>query len=338
MDKVYLSETARALVAPAKGILAADESMGTIEKRFDKINVDNTEVNRLAYRQMLFTTPDIEKYLSGVILFDETVWQDTPDGQKLHDILSQRGILPGIKVDEGKDPGGVDNKEFLTKGLEKLAERLPNYKNHGLHFTKWRAAFNISENTPSEEIIFENARRLAEYAFICQENNLVPIVEPEVVMDGSHSTERCEEVTIQVQTAVFSELEKRGVYLEGMLLKPNMVVQGKDLGDNSAHDVATKTLRVLTKCVHPLVPGIVFLSGGLSPEIATLFLNEINKNKKESPWELSFSFGRALQSPALEIWQGKVENVEAAQKAFLKRARLTSLAREGKYDPALEVE
>jgi fructose-bisphosphate aldolase class I len=336
MDKSFLSETARKLVFPPKGILAADESLATIQKRFAPINLESTESSRLAYRELLFSTEGIEKYISGVILFDETVWQANAEGTNLHDILSQRGILPGVKVDEGKDPLPASPQEFLTKGLNSLPERLSKYKTHGLMFTKWRAVYTIAEDLPTEEVLIENARRLAEFAFISQQNGLVPIVEPEVLMDGTHSIDRCEGVTTQTLTHVFSQLEKREVYLGGMLLKPNMIVSGKD-SDNKADasEVSARTLRVLNKCVPHEVPGIVFLSGGLSPEFATLYLNEINTGPAQ-PWQLSFSFGRALQKPVLLAWAGKPENKKSAQDAFLKRARLNSLARKGEYKEDME--
>jgi fructose-bisphosphate aldolase class I len=335
MDKAKLSEVAKKLVSPGKGILAADESMGTIQKRFDSIGVESTEENRHSYRQMLFTTPGIEELLSGVILFDETVWQKTEEGTSFPQVLSQRGIFPGIKVDEGKDPAPGLEQEFVTKGLEALPDRLPKYKEAGCVFTKWRVVSVIGDNLPTEGVTLENARRLAEFANLSQEHDFVPIVEPEVLMDGNHTIERCEEVTIEVLTTVFSELEKKEIYLSGMLLKPNFVVQGKDLGDAEASLVAQKTLRVMTKCVPSEVPGIVFLSGGLSPETATLYLNELNKNKNH-PWELSFSFGRALQGPVLKAWIGKSENIKSAQDAFYKRAKLNSLARSASYTPEME--
>ncbi|OGM79743.1 fructose-bisphosphate aldolase [Candidatus Woesebacteria bacterium RIFOXYB1_FULL_38_16] len=339
MNQALLAETAKRLVVKGKGILAADESLDTIQKRFDAINLESTEQNRQKYRELLFTTPEIEKYISGVILFNETVWQETAEGKLLTDILNERGIIPGIKVDEGKYPAPGSEEEYLTKGLDTLPERLEKYAETNLKFAKWRAVFTIKDNLPSEEITLENARRLAEYAFECQEFDLVPIVEPEVLMDGSHSIERCEEVTIDVLTQVFSELERRGVFLPGMLLKPNLIVSGKDNEQTSdAYQVSTKTIRVLTKCVPAEVPGIVFLSGGLTPVESTLYLNELNKKNKDLPWELSFSFGRALQEPVLKTWQGKAENIKAAQKAFLHRARLNSFARDGAYNREMEAE
>lgn len=335
MDHTLLNTTARSLVAPGKGILAADESQGTIQKRFDSIEIENTEENRRSYRELLFTTPEIENFISGVILFDETAWQSS-NNQPFPKLLISRNIIPGIKVDEGKDPSPTSPDESITKGLESLPERLEKYGQAGLKFAKWRAVTIVGENLPTEEVTLENAKRLAEYAFLCQEYGLVPIVEPEVLMDGAHGIERCEEVTIDVLTQVFSELERRGVFLPGILLKPNFVVPGKDNDQKvTPYDVAGKTIRVLSKCVPHEVPGIVFLSGGLSPETATLYLNELNK-KGNHPWQLSFSFGRALQEPVLKTWAGKPENVPAAQAAFAKRARLNSLARDGSYSIELE--
>ncbi len=335
MNQAKLSEIAKKLVAPGKGILAADESQGTIEKRFDSIGVENTEENRRVYRETLFTTQGVEKFISGVILFDETVWQKTGSGIPFPEVLSQKGILPGIKVDEGKDPAPGSPDESITKGLEGLPERLSKYLSAGCVFSKWRAVTLIGDSLPTEETTLENAKRLAEFAYISQEHDLVPIVEPEVLMDGGHTIDRCEEVTLEVLTTVFSELEKKAVYLSGMLLKPNFIVQGEELGDAPANLVAQKTARVMSKCVPPQVPGIVFLSGGLGPETSTLYLNELNKIK-DHPWEFSFSFGRALQGPALKTWSGKPENVKSSQDAFYKRAKLNSLARSGSYKIEME--
>lgn len=335
MNTALLTETARKLVAPAKGILAADESLGNIQKKFESIGVESTEETRRAYRELLFTASGTEEFISGVILFDETVWQKTADGTPFPQVISQKGILPGIKVDEGKDSAPASPQESITKGLENLSGRLSKYKEAGCVFTKWRAVTVIEDNLPTEAVTLENAKRLAEFAYLSQEQDFVPIVEPEVLMDGGHSIERCEEVTLEVLTAVFSELEKRGIRLSGMLLKPNFIVQGKELGDAQANLVAQKTLRVMAKCVPSEVPGIVFLSGGLSPETATLYLNELNKNKNH-PWQLSFSFGRALQGPALKAWSGKSENIKSAQDAFYKRARFNSFARSGAYTTEME--
>ncbi len=331
MDKLLLKEIAKKLVAPGKGILAADESLGTIEKRFAKVGLENTEENRRSYREMLFTTPGIEKFLSGVILFSETFRHASrAQGKLLPDVLRERGILVGVKVDEGKEEKGG---EFVTKGLDGLSARLQEYKKAGCVFTKWRAVTVIGQNLPTDEVLKENAKGLAEFAWVSQEAGLVPIVEPETLMDGEHTIERCEEATVRTLTEVFSAIERRGVDLGGMILKVNFVVSGHatSYAGRRAGEVARKTLRVLEKCVPYEVPGVVFLSGGLSPELATLYLNEVNKIKRESPWELSFSFGRALQGQALEAWRGKSENVLLAQKEFLERAKLASLARKGEY-------
>jgi len=332
MDVTELSKIAQKLVEKPKGILAADESMPTIEKRFSKLGIENTEDNRLFYRQMLFSTPEMEQYISGVILFDETVFQETDGGVLLHDLLAEKGIVPGVKVDEGKIVALESPSEKITQGLNNLPERLAKYKAHGMHFTKWRAVTVIGEGTPTSPVQQENARGLAEFAYMSQEHGLVPIVEPEVLMDGSHSLDKCEEVSIVTLTEVFSALEKKGVAMEGMLLKTNFVVPGKDYENQVQPSVvAQKTMRVLTKVVPPKVPGIVFLSGGLAPQMATVYLNEINK-QKDLPWQLSFSFGRALQAPAMEAWAGDPARREAAQKAFLRRARFNAMARTGEYN------
>ncbi len=337
MSQKTLSEIADKLVLPPKGILAADESEGTIKKRFDDIGIESNIENRCNYREMLFTTPEIEKYISGVILFDETVWQKINKVVLIPSYLSQRGILPGIKVDEGKEPFSDSPNEFVTKGLDGLSDRLPKYVKAGCVFTKWRAVATIGDSIPTDEAIQINAEKLAEFALISQSHKLVPIVEPEVLMDGNHSIEKCEEVSIKFLSSVFSNLKKKKVNLKGILLKTNMIVQGKDLGDADANLVAIKTLSVLKKCVPEEIPGIVFLSGGLSPETATLYLNEINKNKN-LPWRLSFSFGRALQKPALFAWSGDSKNVILAQNRFKKRAMLNSLATQGLYRTEMEKE
>jgi fructose-bisphosphate aldolase class I len=331
-----LHQTALALVAASKGILAADESQPTIQKRFDSVGIPNTEQERLNYRQMLFTTNAIESFISGVILFDETVWQVNKDGVSLHDLLEEKNIISGVKVDEGKIPAPNSPQESITQGLTNLEERLAKYKAHGMRFTKWRAAILIAENLPTDGVIDENARLLAEFAYLSQQSGLVPIVEPEVLMDGSHPIDKCEEVTTKVLTKVFAALQKKNVLLEGMLLKPNFIVPGGESGqDIESSLVASKTLKVLEECVPQTVPGIVFLSGGLSPQKATLYLNELNKSNNH-PWQLSFSFGRALQGPALKAWAGKPENVKMAQEAFYKRARFASLARSAQYKEELE--
>lgn len=331
MDKIALKEVAEKLVAPNKGILAADESTGTIKKRFESVGLVSTpELNR-KYRQMLFSTPKIEEFISGAILFDETVRQKNDQGITFPEYLSQKGIVPGIKVDEGKKLFRND-KEVVTKGLKGLTERLSEYKKMGLKFTKWRAVIYIDEIYPSSEAILENAKRLTEYAKISQENGFVPIVEPEVLMEGEHTITKCEIVSKLVLKAVFEELEKKQVYLEGLLLKTNMVLPGnRSLVKSEPKEVAQFTLKVLKETVLEEVPGIVFLSGGQSPEEAIANLNRINVGGDKYPWELSFSFGRALQGAALAAWKGKEINVTMAQDVFYKVARLTSLARQGKH-------
>lgn len=329
MDKDLLASVASRLLAPAKGLLAADESTGTITKRFEAVGLTSTpELNR-KYRQMLIGTPGIEEFLSGVIMFDETVRQKSDEGDAFPEYLAKRGIVPGIKVDEGREPFG--EKEEVAKGVEGLPRRLPEYKGMGLSFTKWRAPIAIKEAYPSEEMIVENARRMAEYAFLSQKEGFVPIVEPEVLIDGNHTTTRCAEITVQVLKALFAELANKGVEISGTILKSNMVLPGRESGVKALPlEVANATLRALKASVPPELPGIVFLSGGQSPDEATANLNEINKLKGDAPWELSFSFARALQEEPLEVWKGKDENVKAAQEAFAKRARLVSLARQGK--------
>jgi len=331
MDKVALKEIAEKLVAKNKGILAADESTGTITKRFESIGITSTpELNR-KYRQMLFSTPKIEEFISGVIMFDETVKQKNDEGIAFPEYLSQRGIIPGIKVDEGKEPFQND-KEEVTKGLKGLSERLLEYKKMELKFTKWRAVVYIDQIYPSIEAILENAKRLAEYAKISQENGFVPIVEPEVLMEGEHTITKCEIVTKLVLKTVFEELEKKQVFLEGLLLKTNMVLPGKkSLVKDEPKEAAQFSLRALEATVPEEVPGIVFLSGGQSSEEAVANLNGINEEGDKYPWELSFSFGRALQSSALDAWKGEENNATMAQEVFYEVARSTSLARQGKY-------
>ncbi|HJX59280.1 hypothetical protein A2V61_01145 [Candidatus Woesebacteria bacterium RBG_19FT_COMBO_47_8] len=331
MDKGLLESVASQLVAPTKGLLAADESTGTITKRFETVGLTSTpELNR-KYRQMLFTTAGIEEFLSGIILFDETAWQKTDDGVSFPEYLIKRGIAPGIKVDEGREALNVT--EELAKGLEGLADRLKKYAAAGFKFTKWRAPFVINDIYPSKEAVSQNVQRMTEYAKVSQEEGLVPIVEPEVLLEGNHTTTRCGEVTVDILTALFTALKEKQVNLKGLLLKTNMVLPGKDSGVKAAPlEVAQATLRTVLKSVPQEVPGIVFLSGGQSPEEATANLNEINKLKKDAPWELSFSFARALQAEALDVWQGKDEDIGTAQAAFYRRAKSVSLARQGKYE------
>jgi fructose-bisphosphate aldolase, class I len=331
-----LHETAKALVAAGKGILAADESDGTIKKRFDSIDVESTEENRRAYRDLLFTTPGVEEFISGVILFDETIRQSSADGTPFPKLLESRGIIPGIKVDKGAKPLANAEGETVTEGLDGLRDRLNEYRELGAHFTKWRAVISIGEGIPSEYCLWVNAHALARYAALSQEAGLVPIVEPEVLMDGDHTIERSFEVTSRTLHAVFTELRDQRVEPEGMLLKPNMVLSGYDLPEEAGHEeVAEWTIRCLRRHVPAAVPGIVFLSGGQSDEDATANLNSMNALGPH-PWELSFSYGRALQAPALKAWRGEAGNVEEAQKAFYRRAKFNGAARFGTYAPEME--
>ncbi len=331
-----LAAVAKALVAEGTGILAADESGGTIKKRFDSIGVESTADRRRAYRELLFTTPGAEEFISGVILFDETIRQRAADGTPFPEVLTARGIVPGIKVDQGAKPLALAPGETVTEGLDGLRERLAEYHGLGARFAKWRATYTIGQATPSDDCIWVNAHALARYAALCQEAGLVPIVEPEVLMDGEHSIERSGAVTGRVLQAVYTELHDQRVSLEGTLLKPNMVLTGYDAGDRAGvEEVAECTLAVLYRHVPAAVPGIVFLSGGQTEEDATAHLNAMNA-RGPHPWELSFSFGRALQAPALKAWRGQDANAVAAQQAYYKRAALNSAARTGAYSPALE--
>ena len=335
MNEKILNETAIAMVAPGKGLLAADESTGTIKKRFDKIGVENTEANRQAYRDMLFTTPGFEQHTSGVILFEETLFQKSLAGQSFPELLASKGVIPGIKVDKGAQPlagGGLE--ETITEGLDGLRERLAKYHAAGARFAKWRAVITINEEAPSDYAIHTNAHALARYAALCQEAGIVPIVEPEVLMDGDNSIEVCEEVTDIVLDAVFAELSAQQVLLEGIVLKPNMVVAGAKCPEQaSVQEVAEATLRVLKRRVPVAVPGIAFLSGGQADELATAHLDAMNKIGG-FPWGLTFSYGRALQAAALKAWGGK--NVEAGKLAHLHRAKMNGLAALGKWDKSLE--
>ena len=336
MAATELSEIAEALVAEGKGILAADESTGTIEKRFKSIDVESTEETRRAYRELLLTTEGAEEYISGVILYDETIRQSASDGTPFPELLERKGIVPGIKVDTGAKPLAKAPDETVTEGLDGLRERLNEYRELGARFTKWRAVIDIGDGLPTPYAIHVNAHALGRYAVLSQEANLVPIVEPEVLMDGDHTIERCYKVTETTLHAVFHELYLQRVELEGMLLKPNMVLSGKDAPEQAgAQEVAEQTIRCLKATVPPGVPGIVFLSGGQSDEVATAHLNAMNA-MGEHPWELSFSYGRALQAPALKAWRGKEENVAAAQQAYLHRARLNAAARSGSYSEEME--
>lgn len=333
MNITQLKQTIKDLVIPGKGILAADESAGTIKKRFDSINLESTEENRRAYRELLFTTPHLEDYISGVILFEETLNQKTKDGILFPEFLSKLGIVPGIKVDKGLIPLENSNDEKTTQGLDGLNERLIEYKKQGARFAKWRVVFTISENTPSCLAIKTNAELLARYAAICQNNDMVPIVEPEVLMDGNHTLEKASLVTEKVLHRVFDALHWHKVILELMVLKPNMVVAGKESSPQpSVEETAQETLKILQRTVPAAVPTINFLSGGQSDELATAHLNAINQINAPRPWYVSFSYGRALQAPALKAWQGKRENVQLAQEALLKRAKLNGAATLGNYD------
>ncbi len=336
-----IAEIARALVAPGKGILAADESTSTIKRRFDAIGVENTEDNRRAYRELLFRTPDIAQYVSGVILYDETIRQKASDGTPLVKILKDQGIHPGIKVDLGAKPLANSPGETITEGLDGLRERLTEYRGLGAVFSKWRAVITIGNEIPTSYCIETNAHALARYASLSQEADVVPIVEPEVLMDGTHSIERCFEVTLETLRQVFRELARQRVSPYGMLLKPNMVLSGKDAAKRaSAEEVAEYTVECFREAVPAAVPGIVFLSGGQSDDEATVNLDAINRYaaKVRAPWILSFSYGRGLQAAPQRAWSGKSANVTAAQRAFAHRAKLTSAAQLGKYTPAMEKE
>ena len=336
MDGHDLETTARALVAPGKGILAADESTGTIKKRLDSVGVPSTEETRRTYRGLLFTTPGIEEFISGVIMFDETIRQSGPDGTPFPTLLAQRGIIPGIKVDKGTTDLAGFPGEKITEGLDGLRDRLAEYVGLGARFAKWRAVYTVGHDIPTPYGMAANAHALARYAALCQEAGLVPIVEPEVLIDGDHSLERCAEVTEDVLQHLFAELHEHRVLLEGLLLKPNMVLPGKTSPEQaSVAEVATATVRTLRRLVPAAVPGIVFLSGGQSPEQATAHLNAMNTLGTQ-PWELSFSYGRALQDPPLKTWHGEAANIPAAQRAFFERARLNGLARQGRYSPEME--
>jgi len=333
-----LHETAKALVAEGKGILAADESTGTIKKRFDSINLESTEDRRRAYREMLFTTAGVEDYISGVILFDETIRQSAKDGTPFPKLLQDKGIIPGIKVDKGAKPLALADRETITEGLDGLRDRLTEYRELGARFAKWRTTYSITDELPSNYCIWTNAHALARYAALCQEAGLVPIVEPEVLQNGTHTIERSYHVTALVIDAVYRELFDQRVDVQGTLLKPNMVLSGYDAKKRAGHDeIADSTLKCLETHVPAAVPGIVFLSGGQSDEDATANLNAMNASGPH-PWQLSFSYGRALQAPALKAWGGKDENAEAGQRAYYHRAKMNAAARTGSYAPEMERE
>ena len=333
-----LHETARSLVAEGKGILAVDESAGTIKKRFDSIGVESTDETRHAYRELLLMTPGAEAHISGVILFDETIRQSASDGTPFTRHLEASGVIPGIKVDKGAKPLALAEGETVTEGLDGLRERFEEYRSLGARFAKWRATYSIGGGRPSEYCVWVNAHALARYAALAQEAGLVPIVEPEVLMDGTHTIEEAAKASGRVLQAVFTELHDQRIDLRGTLLKANMVLSGYEADTRAGpDDVAERTLECLYRHVPAAVPGIVFLSGGQTDEDATVHLNAMNL-RGPHPWQLSFSFGRALQSPALKAWGGKPEHVVAAQHAYLHRATMNGAARSGSYTPELERE
>ena len=337
MNKKSLEEIAQKMVADGKGILAADESTGTIKKRFDTIALESTEDNRRDYREMLFRSDEaMQSAISGVILYDETIRQKAADGTTLVNLIERAGSIPGIKVDAGaKDMAGHPN-EKVTEGLDGLRERLEEYFKLGARFAKWRAVINIGDGIPSRACITANTHALARYAALCQENGIVPIVEPEVIMDGPHTVETCYEVTSSVLTALYAQLDEQNVHLEGSILKPNMIMSGTECPTlASVQQVAEMTLDCFNKCVPQAVPGIVFLSGGQSDELATAHLDAMNKMGPHS-WKISFSYGRALQGAPLKTWGGKPENIIAAQAAFTHRAAMNKLAALGEWDANLE--
>ncbi len=331
-----LQQTIQDMVDDHRGILAADESLPTMEKRFKPIGVPSTEETRRAWRSLLVTTPGLGEYISGIILFEETLEQKTEDGRPIPEAAWAQRIVPGVKVDKGKGPLSGAPGDLITRGLDGLTERLQRYAGLGARFAKWREVYPVTRHNPTLLGRKANAEVLARYAAVCQEQGLVPIVEPEVLMDGDHDTERCAEVTEQVLHEVFHALHLHKVRFEYMLLKPNMVLPGKDCRRAEPEEVAEWTLKVLKRVVPAAVPSINFLSGGQGPEEATANLDAINRLRGNAPWQLSISYGRALQQPALHAWLGKEENREKAQQELLKRARLNSLARKGEYDPSME--
>jgi len=336
MNLAELNKIAVAMTAPGKGILAADESTGTIKKRFDAIGVESTEDNRRDYRELLFRSAEGMKHISGVILYDETIRQKAKDGTPLVKLIEQAGALPGIKVDKGTKPLALAPNEVITEGLDGLRERLIEYRGLGAKFAKWRAVIDIGKGYPTQNCIHANAHALARYAALCQDEGIVPIVEPEVLMDGDHDADRCFSVTERVLKTVFNELFEAHVMLEGMVLKPNMVIAGKKCAKQaSVAEVAEKTVTVLKICVPAAVPGIAFLSGGQSDEQATAHLDAMNRIGN-LPWKLTFSYGRALQHAPQTTWKGKSENVAAAQRAFAHRAAMNGLATLGQWKQDLE--
>ncbi|MBU6421186.1 MAG: fructose-bisphosphate aldolase class I [Gammaproteobacteria bacterium] len=336
MNLKELTATAERMVAGHRGLLAADESTGTIEKRFKVVGVASSEEARRAYREMLFTTPGMEKFISGVIMYDETIRQKTRDGAMFSEFLTKLGVIPGIKVDKGTKPLANSPDEKITEGLDGLRERLQEYYKLGARFAKWRAVIDIGPDIPTYYCLRANAQALARYAALCQEAGLAPIVEPEVLMDGAHDIERCVAVTRTTLKIVFDELYIHRVALEGMILKPNMLVSGMKCPRQAGiEEVARETLRILKECVPAAVPGIMFLSGGQSAELATAHLNAINA-LGPAPWKLSFSYGRALQAPSLDAWKGQAANLAAGQQAFFRRSRMNSAACAGDYTPQME--
>jgi fructose-bisphosphate aldolase class I len=334
-----LESVALSLVADGKGILAADETVPTLTRRFDALGIKSTEESRRTYREMLFTSPGAAEFISGVIMYDETIRQKSSRGAPLAQAIAIQGVLPGIKVDTGAKPLAGSRDETITEGLDCLRDRLSEYRTMGARFAKWRAVIRIGDSLPSSACVTANAHALARYAALCQEQDLVPIVEPEVLMDGSHPIERCEEITDVVLHEVFNALFEQDVVLEGMLLKPNMVVAGEACSSQSSvEEVATATLRCLRRHVPAAVPGIVFLSGGQNARLATVHLNAINRLPGAKPWKISFSYGRALQDPALEAWHGRDENVAAGQNSLCRRASCNGAASVGKYTEQMELD
>ena len=332
MCAARLQETARALVADGKGILAADESSPTIKKRFDSIDVESTEESRRDYRTILFSTPGVGDFISGVILFDETIRQKSADGSPIVKIIQDAGMIPGIKVDKGARPLAGHPDETVTEGLDGLRDRLAECAALGARFAKWRAVYRIGEVIPSPACVMANAHALARYAALCQEAGLVPIIEPEVLMDGDHDIDACDMVTEEVLRTVYAELAIQDVLLEGTLLKPNMVLSGTDCPKQAnVEEVALKTLRCMKRAVPAAVPGLVFLSGGQSDKEATVRLNAMNKLPESAPWKLSFSFGRALQAAPLKAWAGRADNTDAARAALMERARANGAAARGAH-------
>jgi fructose-bisphosphate aldolase class I len=338
-DIDHLEHTARALVADGKGILAADETVATLTRRFDALGIPSTEQSRRTYREMLFTAPGVSACIGGVIMHDETIRQKSSAGTPFTQVLSGQGIIPGIKVDTGAKPLARAADEMVTEGLDGLRDRLAQYRGMGARFAKWRAVIRVSAVLPSSACVSANAHALARYAALCQDMGLVPIVEPEVLMDGAHSIQRCEEVTDLVLHAVFDTLFEQRVTLESILLKPNMVVAGKECARQaSVQEVAAATLRCLRRRVPAAVPGIVFLSGGQNARLATAHLNAINRLPAPRPWTVSFSYGRALQDPALEGWHGHDDNLTLGRRALAHRARCNAAASLGRYTDAMETE